>query len=356
MDSGFDERYPAIFQPGGEGLPRAFAGPAESGPPDTGPAEFATAELPQPQQPSVDRPAGALPAGDQSVDPAVESGAGDEPQDAAGTGHAVPGPVPWTARTWVLGLGTGMATIVLGVLCLLPKKAPALDPATASYVLVTLFFPLTDKVVALGPVIIIAGMCLLVAMFLTGAPRHPRASPWLRGGAALVAAAAMAAAGLSLFAVTLRPDILLSMFGSPEGSSVSYPWFQLTTIATMPLALFGLFAGSAVAIVRPAVDGRNSLSTARAVATGAVLLAGAAVSFYAPQIFTGSMASGTFGSGEDGVPLTPWPVTLIQLGPYLLLVGLAALLLAIYLRLTTVPVETGAGPDEARGEGPVDVS
>lgn len=348
MDSGFDERYPAIFQPGGEGLPRAFAGPAESGPPDTGPAEFATAELPQPQQPPVDQAAGVLPSGD----PAVESGAGDEPQAAAESGHAV----PWTARTWVLGLGTGMATIVLGVLCLLPKKAPALDPATASYVLVTLFFPLTDKVVALGPVIIIAGMGLLVAMFLTGAPRHPRASPWLRGGAALVAVAAMAAAGLSLFAVTLRPDILLSMFGSPEGSSVSYPWFQLTTIATMPLALFGLFAGSAVAIVRPAVNGRNSLSTARTVATGAVLLAGAAVSFYAPQIFTGSMASGTFGSGEDGVPLTPWPVTLIQLGPYLLLVGLAALLLAIYLRLTTVPVETGAGPDAARGEGPVDVS
>ncbi|WP_171814317.1 hypothetical protein [Arthrobacter dokdonensis] len=291
----------------------------------------------------MDQPVGVLPSGDQPA----QAGAGDEPPDPAETGHAVPGPVPWTARTWVLGLGTGMATIVLGVLCLLPKKTPALDPATASYVLVTLFFPLTDKVVALGPVIIIAGMGLLVVMFLTGAPRHPRASPWLRGGAALVAVTALAAAGLSLFAVTLHPDVLLSMFGSPEGSTFSYPWFQLTTIATMPMALFGLYAGAAVAIVRPDADGRNSLSTARAVATGVVLLVGAAVAFYAPQIFTGSLGSSTFGSGEDGVTLTPWPVTLIQVGPHLLLVGLAALLLAVYLRLTTDRVETGADPDVA---------
>ncbi|WP_288024759.1 hypothetical protein [Arthrobacter sp.] len=343
MDGGFDERYPAIFQPGGEGLPRAFAGPAESGPPGTGPAEFGTEELPQPQQPSGNQPAGVLP----SVDLAAESGAGDDSQDAAETGLAVPGPAPWTARTWVLGLGAGVAAIVLGLLCLLPKKTPALDPATANYVLVTLFFPLTDKVVALGPVIIIAGMGLLVAMFLTGAPRHPRASPWLRGAAALVAVAAMTAAGFSLFAVTLHPEVLSSMFGSPEGSSVSYPWFQLTTIATVPLALFGLFAGAAVAIVQPDADGRNSLSTARAVATGVVLLVGAAVAFYAPQIFTGSLGSSTFGSGEDGVPLTPWPVTLIQVGPHLLLVGLAALLLAVYLRLTAQRVETGADPDVA---------
>ncbi|RAN77650.1 hypothetical protein B5P43_19600 [Bacillus sp. SRB_336] len=345
MDSGFDERYPAIFQPGGEGLPRTFSGPAESGRQDPEPAEFGTADLPQLQQPPVHQPAGVVP----SVDQAAESGAGDEAQDAGDAGHAAPGPVPWTARTWFFGLGAGVAAIVLGLLCLLPKKTPALDPATANYVLVTLFFPLTDKVLALGPVIIIAGMGLLVAMFLTGAPRHPRASPWLRGAAALVAVTAMAAAGFSLFAVTLHPEMLSSMFGSPEGSSVSYPWFQLTTIATVPLALFGLFAGAAVAIVRPDAGGRNSLSTARAVATGVVLLVGAAVAFYAPQIFTGSLGSSTFGTGQDGIPLTPWPVTLIQLGPHLLLVGLAALLLAVFLRLTTAPAETVAEPDQEPG-------
>ncbi|PYI67853.1 hypothetical protein CVV68_08280 [Arthrobacter livingstonensis] len=95
-----------------------------------------------------------------------------------------------------------------------------------------------------------------------------------------------------------------------------------------------------MAIVRTNGGGTNSLSAARAGATGVVLLVGAAVTFYAPQIFTQSLGPSTFNHGDATVQLTPWPVTLVQVGPYLLLVALASLLLAVYLRLTAAPVET----------------
>jgi hypothetical protein len=341
MDSDFDERYPAIFQPGGEGLPRAFERPAESAPPELSPAEYGIVEPPAQQQPPQRGPAGAV----RAAEPAVVSDGGDESQDVTGPLAVASRQVTWTARTWIFGLGAGVAAIVFGVLCLLPRDAPTLDMATSNFLLVALFFPLTDKELALGPFFAIAGMGMLVAMFLNGAPRHPRASPWLRSAAVMVAATALVAAGLSLFSVSMHPDILLQIYGGTDGGSTPYPWIQLTYLTTMPMALFGLSAMAAVAIMRPNDRGRNSLSTARAVGTGIVLLAAAAVTFYAPQIFTGSMASRLFTSGSSSVQLTPWPATLIQVGPYLLLVGLAALLLALFLRLTTAPVDDGPDPD-----------
>lgn len=218
----FDPRYPAEYQPGGDSLPRASSQPPEAD------RSGASEAVPEPAGVAVGR----------EVEPA------DSDQEYLP--NVVPvaaGPRPWTARTWVLGVGAGMVTALLGLLCLLPKEASKTDPGGGNYVLMALTFPLTDKVAALGPFIVIAGLAMLLAMFLGGAPRHPQASLRLRVAAALVAVASLVAATFSLFAVTWHPKFLLFMLATHEGATYAYPWIQLTYLATVPLALFGLCAG-----------------------------------------------------------------------------------------------------------------
>ena len=330
-----DPRYPAEYQRGGDSLPRVLQPPPAARlaePPAAPPAEVGE---------SVSEPAGV---GHELEPEAPESWDEGGPAEASGTVPVASQLVPWTVKTWLFGLGAGIAVTLLGLLCLLPRTAPALDIAASNYILVTLFFPLTDKVLALGPFLVIAGLGMLVLMLLAGAPRHPRASLWLRSGAALVAVAALVAAGLSLFAVTMRPELLLQIFGGPDGTPASYPWIQLTYLATVPLELFGLFTVAFLAIFRPNGSARNVPSAGRAAGTGAAFLAAAAVTYYAPQIFTGALVDRTFTSGSSSMQLTPWPITLVQVGPYFLLVGLAALLLALFLRLTTPSVDHGPAP------------
>lgn len=318
----FDPRYPAEFQPGGDSLP--WVATAELGSPQSDPPQLE-------ERVSV------------ATDTRGQNGAqvAADPADCAASEEAPPvelvnEPVPWTARTWLVGLGAGVVTILFGIFCLLPK-APHVDGSfDANYMSVALFFPLPNKWLALGPFILIAGMGMLVTMLIAGAPRHPKAVRWLRSAAALLAIGALSAATIALYATTWHPGILFAMYGDPAQSPEIYPWLQLTYLSTMPLALFGLCAGAALVILRPTDSGKNAPSAVHAFATGIVLLVGTAVAFNAPEIFFSSMGPKTFTFEDANMQLTPWPVTLIQVAPYLLLVGLAAMLLALFLQFRKV--------------------
>lgn len=318
----FDPRYPAEFQRGGDSLP--WVATAESDSP-----QFDSAQREEQVSVAANTP-------DQNGAQVATGPAEREASEVAEQVQLANVPTRWTARIWLVGLGAGVVTILFGIFCLLPNAPHGDDSTGANYMSVALFFPLPNKWLALGPFILLAGLGMIVTMLIAGAPRHPKATRWLRSAAALLAIGALSAATFSLYATTWHPEIVFSMYGDPRETHEIYPWLQLTYLSTMPLALFGLCAGAAVVILRPTENGKNAPSAVHSFATGIVLLVGTAVAFNAPEIFFSSMGPKTFTLEDANMQLTPWPVTLIQVAPYLLLVGLAAMLLALFLQFRKV--------------------
>ncbi|MEO8220406.1 MAG: hypothetical protein ABI563_06445 [Specibacter sp.] len=105
----FDDRYPAMFQPGGDGLPVSKAVPV--------PAPAQTSVLPAAAQhvPLDPPPARAGNLLEKSRDaPAVETTGGDEP-GSAGSADKQP---PWSVRTWVTGVAAALLCLVAGFFAL----------------------------------------------------------------------------------------------------------------------------------------------------------------------------------------------------------------------------------------------
>ncbi|MGA7203389.1 MAG: hypothetical protein WBX27_02030 [Specibacter sp.] len=382
----FDERYPAIFQPGGDGLPRTVQRPAAPTPDTVPPATASPGSAPLAVRapivasaPIVVRSPDAVRAPDAVRLPAVSMApareqraavpaaaeANEPPEPAAGstvgTGQLPPVEhlagtrhTHWSARSWILGVGAALLTVAAGMVCLFAEQlfAPhrVLDVGVGSSLAVT---PWISVVVGAAHSLIIAGMGMLAAILLLGSRHYVAASHWLRAGVVLVGLVALTGAYLAVFASILFPEIIYGQTGDYGGVSNS-SWSLLTFFAGPPLTVFALTVLAVVAVVRPGGSrAKGAVSGPAALGAGALLIVGAAVASFAPQLFPGSLNGTSVRVDDQNLSILPWPYVLTGIGSSIAVVGAGVFLWGVLVMVTSRRVFDDEIPNDERRNGEV---
>ncbi|WP_125614475.1 hypothetical protein [Specibacter cremeus] len=307
-----DDRYPAIYQRGGDDLPRTAVAP---------PAAFPTAGAPPAEAPPAVE---AVPVVD-AVPAADAPGPDPDQPDADG-----PRPAPWRAGRARVLLILAAALVAAGVACLtiqywLPASL-VMDPAALHGIAVS---PWGPTVAAAAPHFMGAGVGLGVAVLFFAARNRPAADRSFRA-TALAWALALVAAGLwAMFTPGLFPDATMEpqlhrLDGGGAGLAVyAMPWpYAVSSVATALLAP-GLALAAVVVVLPPAGPARPSPHGAW-LAGGALVLLGFAAIF-APHLTPLSMGTEPRTLGELTYSMAPWPTVLQGAAPACLIVGLGVI-------------------------------
>ncbi|ALE07135.1 hypothetical protein AL755_19410 [Arthrobacter sp. ERGS1:01] len=398
----FDERYPAIFQPGGDELPRTahtaaapiFAPPATTPQTTNEPAPLIQAparplvaptvsappvpvsravrvapahERFVPEQaplPPAGQPAPAVQAAHVSpaTSDAVDAGEGTASHPAAGlpgeTGtqaqpdEILPGArrIHWSTRSWVVGMGAGLLAIAAGVFCLfaavlIPSSRSVAGDGSDGMRMVTWVTFLTS----VAPSLVIAGLGMVAAMFIVGSRHYTARARWLWAGAAVVGVIATVGAVLAMFSPNLFAKYMY--FEAESGGYSSSSLMMLMYSAMQPLTVFGLSVLAVVAIVRPGASRAGAVASGpAALLAGGMLLVGAVVALFAPQLFPRSMSSTTQTMGDMTFSTIPWPTIVSGSGSSVALVGAGIFLWGVLIQATSRRVYAEDPNDELEAE------
>lgn len=326
----FDKRYPAMFQPGGEGHTREHHAPEYLLPPKGEPE--------RPLQFVAETAAQKMPGLVNELGPADAEGSA--PHRAA-----VREP-QWGIRSWVLGLSAVCLTFAAAVFCLFAAVLiPAARSSDPSDFHGALMVPWGIAILPGAPALFTAGLGMLAALFLAASRHYARSAWWFQG-----AAVAVGLATLSCGAVALFGDVLFSalLFGPDMGQGEnSIPWYTVFMLSSWQLLLLGLAVLAVAVIVRPGRNGApGAPSLVAALWTGAVLACAGVWTWFAPQFFP--LAHGhtvTMSEGQSYVS-SPWTFIVAQAGGPLLSVGAGALFWGLLILATTRPWAQQQPPEE----------
>lgn len=300
----FDERYPAMFQPGGEALPAGAHWPVK---PVAAPAPVAeqasvpAASRATEQQLHLDAPPAALePA--ESVIPV-----------AAGP---VAAPTNSPRLMWHVPAVLGGVLLLMGVLLpVVPywfvkpsglADGNHLGPEMWSYIAAQ----------AAAPMVGVGAGALALLLFLY-TQRHPTRREGLRRLFATASAAVLAAALFAQFATYLYPPIQQESVDPVSGEPAIFSSVS-TFVYILGFFAFGLLLVGLLMLAALAITHRTSLI--RAYAVGLLLLAAAVFSQFAEQIFPNvPYSTHYFEGGNRGLP--GWPAWLPMLTPALVAAG-----------------------------------
>lgn len=330
----FDERYPAMFQPGGEGHPVMFQ-PGGDGP-ETGP-EPATARVSHENQPEQ------LPA----------------PPTAARTDGTLS--TDGAAWRWWLPLAAAVAMIAAGLFALtaqywLPASV-TVDPAAFHGIVLQ---PWGQMIYPAAPALLGTGIGVLGALLLMASRRNAAAESRLRGATAVLAALAGAAGWVSLFATYLFPEVTYNYNGMDgSGQQPPMPWtYLMMPVGTWLLSVAVLLLAALFAVPRrwqdgePGGEGRpvgGHPSAGRALVLGAAAAVAGILALFAPYLFPLATGSTTIEvSTGNTISQSGWPFMGQFLAAPLLLSGLLVLAWAV-LHLALAP---GRRPEPAQGTVP----
>lgn len=291
----YDERYLAMFQPGGESRPW------EAVPPGTGIENFA-----------------------DTADPAAAPGTGASMAPPAGSYEPT---FSWKAVAG--GLGAALAGLLAGSSCLL---LGALMPSARAFTVDPLQGMASTPwgmtlAVAAAP-LITSSLAAMAAIPLLAA-RQPQAPvAVLRRSALLVGVATLVLAALLVFNETFFPAVL---WWNPEGGS--YPpaqvWNVFAGTGKLPLATLGLAVLTAVYVDQPRAD-RGPMA-GRAIRSGGLLLAAGFIMNFATHLFPDVAGSQIQRDGSLIAQTPPWTYSIASAAGAGMSVGAAALLLGISL-------------------------
>lgn len=313
-DMDFDDRYPAMFQAGGDRLPAVKTAPAVSSPASPLPLDAVPENL------------GSLP----------ESVHGTTKVEEAGNSGPANGRQLWSLRALLARGAVAMLCLAAGVFALTATSwIPAARMARPEDHLGMTVVPWGWLIFSAAAPLIVAGLGMVVALLFLGTLNRPNIVGRLRAGIAALAAGALALALLGLFFDTLFPD-RVSMSIDPDGSHWPIPWQYFLDEARPALAVLGLAGLAALAVFRPArveagevwadrVPSGTTPSAKAALGVGVVFLGGAAIALFAQWMFPLSMAIETVVQGDYTTQSTPWPQRLIPLAGPLTMVGAATL-------------------------------
>ena len=314
----FDERYPAMFQPGGE---RADAEPTVQ-----------VAQLPRFNPEILDRDSGTS----QRIDPErlaepAQVGYPDGWDISVRETH-------WSVRSWFFGLGAvvlifGAAAFCLMAAVLIPS-ARSVDPNDFHGIMVT---PWGFVIYPGAPAFFTAGLGMVAAMFLLGSLHYGEQAHWLRAGLAMVALVALTCGTVAVFGATLMPEVYFDPARYQEGAN-SIPWPLMLQLGKEPLLVLGFTIAAVMMVVRTKRKRRAAAVSAKAAVVVGVIFIGAALwAWFAPQLFPLQLGSEIRSLHGIDYSTMPWPQTITQIGGPLTMVGAGALLWGVLLLATSRP-------------------
>lgn len=294
----FDERYPAMFQPGGEGVPASHRWPV--------PAIADSRPLDVDTQPEVPAPLIAEPmAPDQSDGPSLENYPDVETTVQNPAEAAAEKPNMWLL--WRIPIIIGALLVVIGPMSsAMPmwiETAKGVgDPAAASQMWTFLLADLSAPLLGVG-------LGLLAATLFFHTEQHPRRREGQRRLYAIAAAVVLAVGIFGKMASYIFPPIRFETMDPATGTTEHYYSSPdvvavLNMQATGPL-LVGVLMFAALAVSR-------KFSLARMHLIGALLLAAAVFSQCARFLFPDVPSTTEYSDdGNQGIPGWPWMLPLV---------------------------------------------
>jgi hypothetical protein len=341
---GIDPRYPAMFQPGGDGPGHATGGVLpESGAVEPG-APAAIAESPLPAEPFL------LAEPDRPLDPV---------QVAAPMG-AFAAPGPWPPWRWAAAVVLAIVLLATGLFCLTAQywlpAARESDPAQFHGLEMQ---PWGAMIVYQASWFVGGGVAILGGLAFLASRRGAGREPLWRAAVGVFAVAAIAAGTVAGFANDLFPDVVLRAYDPAvmqQGAiRPDMPWTQAVQPVSVWLQLLGLLLAACLFAVprlwqRENDGGHQAFplgrpSAFRAACAGVVFLALGGITLFAPYLFPLS-TGGSLLTSDTGaaVQLRSWPDMAQSLSQPLLLAGVVALAFA-GLCYAVAPQGTQGGPD-----------
>lgn len=204
----FDERYPSMFQPGGDGGDAPAWSPAEGGAALAGPTGAALAPATVPKEktgPVTEKPdtVTAAPSRDAKMDSPA-----------------------WPPWRWLIALGAAVVMIAAGVFTLMAQywvpSSMEMDPSQFQGIELQ---PWGQVVFAAAPALFTTGVGILAAMLFLASRRKAEWEPALRISFAVVAVTVGAAGWVGLFAIVIFPDAMSQW--SRAAGNMAMPWTYL---------------------------------------------------------------------------------------------------------------------------------
>ncbi len=327
----FDERYPTMFQPGGESVPDHLQWPVQpgSGPgmdhghavslPPAVPAALQPAHHGSPDGSVHSGWAPGLPAADSES--ATEAVIGAAAHDMESGGQAAAAPAAWPTPAWWVPAAVGTFLFAAGLVIVgIPVMMSGSTDDPNSMNMAQMWVYTAGQVAS---PLIGAGLGALAAVLFLNIRVRPKRAEGLRRLFAIATAAVLFAGFYAQFAMFLLQPVPEQSYDSFSGQSytvINTPAVAtaLSMVAFGPLLVGFLMLAALSAVRRP--------SRLRAYLVGLSFLGAAAVAQFAPQIFPDIPPTTQYFEGGNQA-VAAWPFWLPGLAPSLLAAG--ALVLAV---------------------------
>lgn len=350
----FDERYPAMFQPGGDGADVSAATVAETSAAAMVPSKDSRPPAREPEtmvepNPEPERAGPELTPTPQEI-----------PTPAAGDS------AEWPAWRWPVPLAAALVLLAAGVFSLTAQywfpAANTADPNASQGIMLQ---PWGEIISQAAPALLGTGVGILGALLFLASRRRAAAEVGLRAAFGLLALAVGVAGWVFLFATFLFPEVM-NLQGPGYADRQQTPW----TYLVMPVGTW-LFAMAVLMLAVLCVvprrwragwpDGEvlptgGRPSAGRALVLGAATAVAGMCALFASHLFP--LATGTVtvhAASGDVFSHSDWAVLARYLGPPLLFAGLVVLAWA-FLSLALTPRRAAGAPGaELDGSGIVGV-
>lgn len=337
----FDERYPAMFQPGGEAAPAHLQWPVTS---ETAPTTIRDHTASGPPA----AVGGFSPIGHESPNrPALADETASEPVAAPASAPAAAGArlAGWVAACVAVLLVAAGITIAA-----IPAAMSQSQMNPQGYDPIMMWVYTAGQA---GAPMVGVGLGTLAAILLLNILLHPQRAEGLRRLFAIATAAVLFAGFYAQFAVFFMqpvPQKMYDSFGNEGYTVISTP----VAATAMSMVAFGpLLVGLLMLAV---VAAGRQLSPLRLSLVGLAMLAAAVAAQFAPAMFPDSlMAAQTFEPGTQ--PMVAWPYWLPGLTPSLVAAGAsvlagAALMPVLVAALRMTRAHELRGDDQGSTESP----
>ena len=339
-NSNFDQRYPAMFQPGGEDHPaeQYFPQPPEQQvperqeqpqPPELSPEQQTHPSTATGAKASVAPVPGMKPPGEDELNPEQI----DEPL-------AAPAPVTrrvnrWSTRSWII-CGLAIVLVFAGsafcfsATALIPGSA-SLDPTRFHGIMVV---PWGQVIFLGGPALLTAGLAILAAMFLLAARGYPRLAWQFQAVAGVAGLVTLGLGLMAVFSDRLFTNLLYDPANFQMGSN-PLPWYSVFALAASHLMILGPVVLALVVILHPGKQGTPGAATPKTTFWTGVLITAAGIwVWFSPQFFP--LARGArLEMLDQNITTAPWTYSLSQAGGPLVLVGTLVLFWWVFIVATT---------------------
>lgn len=341
-NNNFDQRYPAMFQPGGEDHVSQQYFPQPPPEPDQQPQQPATSASVRVARAPVARTSGGQPEAavvEQAVQVHEPDGDDELTPDLIHEEFAAPSPgrvSHWSTRSWII-CGLAIVLVFAGsAFCffatmLIPGSA-SLDPTAFHGVMV---IPWGYVIFLGGPALLTAGLGMLAVMFLLAARHYPRRAWHFQAAAGLVGLVTLGLALMAVFSEQFFTELLYNPIDYQLDSN-PLPWYSAFASSASQLLILGPAILALAVILHPDKKGSPGAATPKTTFwTGALITAAGVWAWFCPQLFPLARGVSVDYLEDQRFLTSPWTFSLSQAGGPIILVGSLVMFWWVLILATT---------------------